>query len=121
MEVTPKAAAKEDSFLNVMQVMDNTIKPLPVQRIEGEKVVGALVSDRVVLFARDSKVLSDSFTFEIPKSAGKSVKVLLTDLQEGTWTVNSGRKVVVDHVDVKAESGTIYLKLGPGKYSLIRR
>ena len=37
VEVTPKAAAKEDCFLNVMQVMDNSAAPLPVQKIEGRR------------------------------------------------------------------------------------
>lgn len=117
VEVTPKKAAKEDSFLNVMQVMDNSVTPLPVQRIDGDKVVGVSVSDRVVIFARDSKSLSDNFTFEIPKSAGKSVKVLLTDLQPREWTVKNGKKTV-HKASVTSEEGTIYVTLGPGKYSV---
>jgi heparin/heparan-sulfate lyase len=39
VEVTPKKDAKEDCFLNVMQVMDNTVAPLQVQKIDGDKVV----------------------------------------------------------------------------------
>lgn len=39
VEVTPKKAAKEDCFLNVMQVMDNTCTPLPVKRIEADSGV----------------------------------------------------------------------------------
>lgn len=120
VEVTPKKDAKEDSFLNVMQVMDNTVAPLPVQKIDGDKVVGASVADRVVVFSRDSKSLTDSFTFEIPKSAGKSVKVLLTDLAEGEWTVLCGKKPVKKSVKVSAESGTIYFTASPGKYTVTR-
>lgn len=121
VEVTPKAEAKEDNFLNVMQVMDNSVAPLPVQKIDGDKVVGALVSDRVVLFARDSKALSDNFTFEIPKSAGKSVKVLLTDLAEGDWKVLCGKKTVLKAAKVDAASGTLYFTASPGRYTIVKQ
>lgn len=119
VEVTPKKASKEDCFLNVMQVMDNTVKPLPVQRIDAEKVVGAVISDRAVFFCRDSRQLSDEFTFEIPKSAGKKVKVLLTDLAEGKWTVKCGKKKI-DTIQVSSESGTLYFEAQPGEYTLER-
>ena len=117
VEVTPKKAAKEDSFLNVMQVMDNSVQPLSVQRIDADKVVGALVADRLVMFSRSGQPLADSFTFEIPKSAGKSVKVLLTDLQPREWTVKNGKKIV-QKASVTSEEGTIYVTLVPGKYTV---
>ena len=116
VEVTPKSAAKEDCFLNVMQVMDNTTTPLPVQRINGDKVVGAAVAGRVVTFSRDSGRLSESFSFEIPKSAGKKVKVLLTDLAEGAWTIKRNGKVFKTDVTVTAEEGCIYFDAAPGQY-----
>lgn len=119
VEVTPKKASKEDCFLNVMQVMDNTVKPLPVQRIDAEKVVGAVISDRAVFFCRDSKSLSENFTFEIPKSAGKKFKVLLTDMAEGKWTIKCGKKKI-DTIQVSSESGTLYFEAQPGEYTLER-
>jgi hypothetical protein len=74
----------------------------------------------VVIFARDSKSLSDNFTFEIPKSAGKSVKVLLTDLEAGDWTVLCGKKPMVKSAEVSGECGTLYFTAPPGKYTVIR-
>lgn len=120
VEVTPREEAKEDCFLNVIQVMDNKCKELTVQRIDAEKVVGALVADRIVMFSRDSRQLSDSFTFEIPKTAGKEVKVLLTDLAEGEWNIRRNNKPVMDQVHVTAESGTTYFTASPGKYTIGR-
>ena len=117
VEVTPKAPAKEDCFLNVMQVMDNSVQPLSVQRIDAHKVVGALVADRLVMFSRSGQPLADGFTFEIPKSAGKQVKVLLTDLQAREWTVKNGKKIV-QKASVTSEEGTIYVTLVPGKYTV---
>lgn len=120
VEVTPKKVAGEDSFLNVMQVMDNKCTPLPVQRIDTDKVVGAVIADRVVTFSRDSKTITEGFAFEIPKSAGKNVKVLITDLAEGKWTISNAKKKVVATDDVKADSGVLYFTAEPGKYSLAR-
>lgn len=115
VEVTPKKESKEDCFLNVMQVMDNSVKPLPVQRIDAEKVVGAAIDDRMVFFSRDSRQLTGTFTFEIPKTSGKKVKVLLTDLAEGKWTVSKGKKTITS-AKVNDQSGTLYFEAAPGKY-----
>ena len=98
-----------------MQVMDNSVKPLPVQRIDAEKVVGAAIDDRMVFFSRDSRQLTGTFTFEIPKAAGKKVKVLLTDLAEGKWTVSKGKKTITS-AKVNDQSGTLYFEAAPGKY-----
>ena len=120
VEVTPKTAAKEDCFLNVIQVAETSCKKmLPVQRIDADKVVGVSVADRVVTFSRDSKALSEDFSFEIPKSAGKGVKVLVTDLAPGKWTVTNGKKVV-EQAQVDPDSGSLYFTAAPGKYTLTR-
>ena len=115
VEVTPKKESKEDCFLNVMQVMDNSVKPLPVQRIDAEKVVGAAIDDRMVFFSRNSRQLTGTFTFEIPKTSSKKVKVLLTDLAEGKWTVSKGKKTITS-AKVNDQSGTLYFEAAPGKY-----
>ena len=117
VEVTPKEESKEDCFLNVMQVMDNSVKPLPVQRIDAEKVVGAAIDDRMVFFSRDSRQLTGTFAFEIPKTSGKKVKVLLTDLAEGKWTVSKGKKTITS-AKVNDQSGTLYFEAAPGKYTV---
>ena len=100
-----------------MQEMDNAVKPLPVIKIDGEKVVGALVADRLVMFSRSGQPLADGFTFEIPKSAGKQVKVLLTDLQAREWTVKNGKKTVFKSA-ASSEDGALYFTASPGKYTV---
>ena len=119
VEVSPKAASKEDCFLNVIQVMDNTVQQLPVQRMDGDMVVGAAVADRVVMFSRSGESLAGSFAFEIPKSAGKNVKVLVTDLVPGKWTILNGKKVLQKAL-VDSGSGSLYFTAAPGKYTLTR-
>ena len=121
VEVTPKSPAEEDCFLNVMQVADNSCEHmLPVVRIDSDKAVGAAVGGRVVMFCRDSRQFTEEFAFEIPKSAGRKVKVLLTDLAEGEWTVaRSGRKVAGGMAS--AEEGTLYFDAAPGSYTVARK
>ena len=119
VEVTPKTAVAEDCFLNVIQVMDNTVTPLPVQKIDGEIVVGAAVGGRTVIFSRDGKALSEEFSFELPKAAGKKVKLLVTDLSAGKWTILNGKKVI-EQVDVDPESESLYFTAAPGMYTLTR-
>ena len=119
VEVTPKTAVAEDCFLNVIQVMDNTVTQLPVQKVDGEKVVGAAVGGRTVIFSRDGKALSEEFSFELPKAAGKKVEVLVTDLSAGKWTILNGKKII-EQVDVDPESGSLYFTAAPGMYTLTR-
>jgi hypothetical protein len=73
----------------------------------------------VVLFSKDSRNLGGSFTFEIPKSAAKKVRVLITDLAEGKWKISCGKKVFLTS-EVNAQSGTLYFEAGPGKYTVSR-
>ena len=121
VEVTPEKESKEDCFFNVLQVADNSVKKmLPVRRIDADKVVGAAVSDRVVMFSRDSRQLSDSFSFEIPKAAGKQVKILLTDLAEGSWNIIKDGKAFKRNVTVNPDTGTIYFTGSPGRYTVER-
>lgn len=119
VEVTPGQPSAEDCFFNVIQIMDNTVTPLAVQKIDGDKVVGAAVCGRAVIFCRDSGQLLESFSFEIPKSAGRKVKVLLTDMSEGQWRVLRNGKPVIQTV-VNPESGTIYFTGAPGRYTVER-
>lgn len=121
VEVTPGKESKEDCFFNVIQVADNSVgKMLPVRRIDADKVVGAAVSDRVVMFSRDSRQLSDSFSFEIPKTAGKQVKILLTDLAEGSWNIIKDGKAFKRNVAVSPDTATIYFTCSPGRYTVER-
>lgn len=120
VEVTPSTEAAEDCFLNVIQIGDNSVKKqLCVNRIDAEMVVGASVADRVVLFSRDSREISETFTFEIPKSAGRQVKILLTDLSEGKWQIFRNGKPLMQ-AEVNPESGTIYFNGSAGKYVITR-
>lgn len=88
IEVTPGASRKEDCFLNVMQVTDNTnIAYKEVVRVDGSSVAGVKVADRVVTFSRNASFLSGSFSFEVPACSG-TLKFVVTDLSTGSWSVS---------------------------------
>ena len=127
VELCPKNPSGEDCFLNVIQVGDAGCKDLPVQRIDAQDVVGAIIADRAVLFCRDSKTLNKAFSFTISDKdiqvAGKmtkELKVLLTDLAEGNWKVMRDGKVFLESAKVDSADGTLYLTLPAGEYQFLK-
>jgi hypothetical protein len=117
IEISPKLSASEDYFLNVMQVMDNNNdQKLSVKRIDGDKVVGAQISDRIVIFSKTCEILESPFTFSINDEG--TYKILLTDLLKGTWRVLKENKVIIPSVTVRDEDGILYFEGTKGRYSL---
>ena len=127
MELSPKDAAQEDCFLNVIQMSDrSTKKLLPVSRIQNveAKTVGAIVGSRAVVFSADCGRSSEGYGFEIPASAAKTHKtkkfnLLISGLEKGEWVVERNGKSLGKFPAGEAD-GTIYLNAAPGKY-LVRR
>jgi heparin/heparan-sulfate lyase len=116
IEVTPRIPSEEDYFLNVMQVSDaNSNEKLDVRKVEGDKVTGVQISDRIVMFSRASEKIEGRFTFKVRDE--KSYKILLTDLSPGTWQVLRDNKVV-STVRTGVEAGTIYFEGGKGRYTV---
>ena len=127
VELCPKNPADEDCFLNVIQVGDAGCKDLPVQRIDAQEVVGAIIADRAVLFCRDSKTLDKAFSFtlsdkdiQVAGNKAKELKVLVTDLAAGNWKVMRDGKVFLESVKVDSTDGTLYLTLSAGEYQFLK-
>lgn len=120
VEVTPKAAAAEDCFLNVMQVSDNTAKKVnDVRLVDAGKVAGAVIADRVVTFSRDGQELKGGFGFTVPEGQD-SWKILVTDLMPGTWQILKDGRIYIPAVEARADEGTVYFEGGAGTYSFLR-
>ena len=116
LEISPTKAAKEDAFLNVIQIADEGAATGKVTRIDGTLVVGAAFDGRIVLFSRNGEFLDSDFNFTLPK--GASGKLLVTDLAAGKWQVTTpdGTKSTQN---VDAASGCIVIPgTKPGKFSL---
>jgi hypothetical protein len=118
IELSPKKLAHENYFLNIMQIMDSNGQKLNVGKVEGDKVVGVHISDRIVLFSKYYEPIDSRFTFSI-KEDGK-YKILLTDLVPGEWQVLKDKKIVIPTTSVKGEDGTLYVEGTKGEYTVTR-
>lgn len=120
VEVTSAKESAEDCFLNVIQVSDKDCgSQLAVKRIDAEKVVGVEVADRIVIFNRESAQMSEEFSFDVSSKGKKKYRILITDLQPGTWKVCRNGKTL-KMFDVSETAGTIYFTESPGKYTVTR-
>ena len=117
IEVSPKKAATEDYFLNVLQVGDNEpdTPPLEVTKLETETFVGAKLADRVALFGkfRDRTAESMDFSFE---GEGR-YQITVADLQCGTWAVQRNGETLAE-VFATQEGGIVSFEGEAGDYRL---
>ena len=112
IQVSPKQPAATDLFLNVMQVMDRSVtKPLAIEKIESNGIIGVKIADRVVVFAGDGPI-----SFKIP-GAG-TIHLLVTDLAEGQWQVS--RDGVSLQTPPVGRAGTLYVEGASGSFTLDR-
>jgi len=116
VEVSPRDAAASDTFLNVMQIMDRDVQPLPVERVEAGGLIGARIADCTVLFQRDGRRTGRPAGF---RSEGQ--RFLVTDLAEGSWRVLREGVVVSEHQGVAKEEGALWWSGPPGQYTLESR
>ena len=113
IEISPKAPAAFDEYLNAMQMMDaKTGKPLDVQPIVGDAVAGARIGAHAVVFARSAKAATGPLSFDIP-GQGK-VKTLVVGLAPGKWSAGETT------VEVGNEDGAAIVELNAGSVVLKR-
>ncbi len=116
VEISPKTANEEDYFLNVLQVGDaDGAEALPVTLIETDKVAGAVVSDRVVVFGKDRDRTADEVSFSF--SGDGEYELTVADLQAGTWTVKKDGADLCEAI-VTEDGGVAVFNGGAGTYTL---
>lgn len=118
IEVSPIKPEEQNLFLNAMQIMDNIDGPTPLktERIFSDQLTGAKIADRVVLFNRDGNNLNSKVMVNL--IGDQIYKVLVTDLEKGTWRVEKiGEKKIAEY-EVSDEGGALYFKGSKGKYVL---
>jgi len=119
MELSPKAPAATDLFLNVMQLADRgTNATLPVEKIEDRDLIGVRLADRVVVFSRTAECVNHALSLTVPGSG--SLKYLVTDLSEGVWQVWLDGRIVHPAALVTGSSGVLYFEGPAGRYELRR-
>lgn len=111
MELSPKTASEQDYFLNVLQVGDaNPDMPaLDVQLIETDRVAGAQIADRVVVFHKAKERTTDNVTFSF--NGEGEFEITVDGLQKGAWTISrdgaaAGTAVATEEGGVVAFQGT---------------
>ena len=121
IELSPKATAREDLFLTVMQVTDRRAPGrLPVRLIELRDRVGSYIErpdgNRLVLFRRDGRRSSKPVTIEVPGPG--STGVLVTDLTPGAWRVRRAGETDSREVRVSQELAAAWFEASPGAWQL---
>jgi heparin/heparan-sulfate lyase len=116
IELSPATPAQDDEFLNVMQIMDAAGTPTTAVAIDGDKVTGAKVNGRVVLFGKKSEVTADIFSFTVDGTEA-NIQFLVTDLAPGMWSVTKDGQEMGQY-QVKAGEGVLYFKGAAGKYTV---
>ncbi len=85
-EISPKTPAKEDYFLNVIQVGDaDGAEALATTLVESSTHYGAVVADRVVMFGKTKDKVSGDVSFTVANEG--NFEFTVTDLAAGTWSV----------------------------------
>jgi len=118
IQLSPKAAAKNDLFLNVLQPMDVNLKQeLPVRMIKTNNLIGVEVNNRIVTFSKKDAKLKSNINL---KTSKPGTQILLTGLELGMWTMNSSNKNICK-VLVKKSNNTAFFVAGKaGIYSFSR-
>jgi len=114
VELSSKAASETDVFLNVMQVTDaNNNRLLSVEAIETTALTGTQIADRIVMFSKNGNLVNTTIDLTITGSG--TFKTLLTDLENGNWTVSGGIGTIV------SANNLIYFEATAGNYVITRR
>ena len=121
IELSPKAAAREDLFLTVMQVTDRTTSgSLPVRLVELRDRVGSYIErpdgNRLVLFRNDGQRSSKPVRIEVPGPGATGV--LVTDLTPGAWRVRRVGESGSREIHVTQELTAVWFEASPGTWQL---
>lgn len=120
VEISPKNAATEDYYLNVMQITSNNERNLhEVKYINGDKVVGVQIADRITTFSKN--LLSLNSSFSVHATGTGTFKFVLTDLMPGIWQVMKDDAQYVSAFTVKAEDGILTFEGTTGIYQIINQ
>jgi heparin/heparan-sulfate lyase len=124
IELSPKQAADEDLFLNVMQVTDRGSRShYPVQRLETDARVGCLIEGPritwLILMRRDNEQSAEPVEFTA--SGPNPHRILLTDLKPGRWLARREGFTETYDVMVHEDAGTAWLEGPSGTWTFTRR
>jgi heparin/heparan-sulfate lyase len=118
VELTPKKASEKDHFFNVMQVMDREQKDiLEVEHLRSDSLEAAQIGDRVVAFSETTEVIDNPVNLSISNEG--TYKILITDLDPGTWQIRRDGEVFIPAIPVR-DNGILYFEGKQGQYEFLR-
>ncbi|MBQ9760303.1 MAG: heparinase II/III family protein, partial [Clostridia bacterium] len=116
IEISPKEASKENTFLTVMYVGPHTdcspylnldtniLQPYrEAIALESDTVLGTAILDHAVIFAKNGEYITNDFSVEIPTN---TKKCLVFGLCAGKWQTADGKKYTVSKNEAMAEIET---------------
>ena len=116
IEISPAEANELDYFLNVMQVGDaDGPEALPVQAIESDTHMGAVLMDRVVVFAKQRDRLDQDISFSFDGEG--MFKITVADCMAGTWKVEKDGRYLTE-VSAAEEGGVLSFIGEKGHYTI---
>ncbi len=123
LELSPRTAAAEDLFLNVMQVTDRrSPSHWPVRRFDASQHTGCLIEGPdlvwLVLLRNDNQRSPDPVTFSVP--APRSARILVTGLQPGQWRAHRVGSNETRDLVVPEASGAAWFEGPAGDWNLTR-
>ena len=102
-----------------MQVADasGAIPALVIKKIDTDLFTGAAISDRMVLFSKSGALVTKPFTITVAGTGYQ--KVLITDIQKGTWKITdaSGKRSKI--LSVNDSGQLLYFSVLSGTYKLV--
>ena len=122
ISITTTEANQTDFFLNVMYVndADKTLSFEKAELIEGERVCGAKIFNRVAIFNKEKTRIEDSVTFEIPVDADISTFLVnVAGVKDGTWTITTSDGKTQTAV-ASEDGGMLYFEAPAGLCTITR-
>jgi heparin/heparan-sulfate lyase len=121
IELSPKAVAAEDLFLNVMQVTDRQLPShLPVRLLDASDRVGCIIEGPrtawIVLLRKDNQRSADPVKFTV--SGDRPCRVLVTDLKPGRWRARRDGSAESQDLMVGDASGAAWFEGPAGDWTL---
>jgi len=123
IELSPKTGSAEDLFLTVMQMTDRQ-SPLrwPVRQLDADGRVGCVIEGPeaawVVLLRQDNQRSAEPQEFTI--SGRHSCRILVTDLEPGSWHARREGSAETRDLVVSEDSGAAWLEGPAGTWVLQR-
>ena len=123
IELSPKSAAAEDLFLNVMQISDRqSPSRWSVRRLDAGERVGCVIEGPevvwVVIMRKDGQRSAEPLRFTVPGQG--PAHMLVTDLSPGRWNAQREGSAEIFDLLVTEDSGAAWFEGPAGSWTLSR-